>query len=146
MSIAKHLSVAATAAMICITSAFAQESSYTPGTVWVFSNIQVEPGQFERYLDYLSGDWKKLNEFGKKEGYVVSYHVLTVNNRRSGEPDLVLAVEYRDYFGNAEQLAQQKKLAAFRASDARKMDAASGERKVLRKLIGGMEMQELKLK
>ena len=67
-------------------------------------------------------------------------------NKRSGEPDLVLAVEYRDYFGNAEQLAQQKKLAAFLASDARKMDAASGERKVLRKLIGGMEMQELKLK
>ena len=35
--------------------ATAQELSYTPGTVWNISNIQVEPGQMQRYLDYLAG-------------------------------------------------------------------------------------------
>lgn len=124
----------------------AQELSFTPGTVWNFSSIQVEPGQMQRYLDFLAGDWKKLNEFGKKEGYVVSYHVLSVNNGRAGEPDLILAVEYKDYYGNEQQLAQQKKLEAFLASDARKMESQSGERKSMRKLMGGMELQELNLK
>ena len=46
----------------------------------------------QRYLDYLAGDWKKLNEFGKKEGYVVSYHVLSVNIGSNGEASLILAV------------------------------------------------------
>jgi hypothetical protein len=126
--------------------ATAQELSYTPGTVWNISNIQVEPGQTQRYLDYLASDWKKINEFGKKEGYVVSYHVFQVNNARNGEPDLILAVEYKDYYTNAQQLAQQKSLEAFLASDARKMENKSGERKTMRKLVGSMELQELNLK
>ena len=129
-----------------VVPAAAQELSYTPGTVWNFSNIQVEPGQMQRYLDFLAGDWKKLNEFGKKEGYIVSYHVFSVNNARNGEPDLILAIEYKDYYSNAQQLAQQKKLEAFLASDVRKMESQSGERRAIRKLAGGMELQELNLK
>lgn len=140
--------LAATAALTLTMAgpAAAQESSYNPGTVWQFSNIQIEPGQFERYVDYLAGNWRKINEFGKKEGMVVSYHVFTVNNRRESEPDLILAVEYKDYFSNAQQLAFQKKIEAMLASDAHKLDAAGGERKVMRKLIGGMELQELQFK
>ena len=100
----------------------------------------------QRYIDYLAGDWKKLNEMGKQEGWVVSYHVLSVNNPRAGEPDLILAVESKDYYSNAEQLAQQKKIEGLLAADARKMDTQSGERKSMRKLAGSMELQELVLK
>ena len=136
----------ALAAVLFGGGAFAQSSSYTPGTVWNFSNIQIEPGQFEKYMDFLATTWKKGNEFGKKEGNVVSYHVFQVSNPRNGEPDLILAVETKDYLTNAEQLAQQKKFEAFMATDTRKADTASGERKSMRKLVGGMELQELKLK
>lgn len=146
MNMATRLCGAAAAAIVMSAPAFAQESSYTPGTVWQFSNIQIEPGQFERYMDYLGGDWRKQNELGRKEGYVVSYHVFQVNNTRNGEPDLILAVEYKDYMNNAERKAAQKSIEALMASDMRKMDAASGERKVMRKLLGDMELQELKLK
>jgi hypothetical protein len=127
-------------------TAVAQESTYTPGTVWQFSHIQVEPGQFEKYIDYLAGNWRKINELGKKEGMVVSYHVFSVNDARKDEPDLILAIEYKDYYSNAQQLALQKKVEAMLASDAHKMDAASGERKVMRKLIGNMQLQELQFK
>ena len=124
----------------------AQESAATPGTVWELSSIQVEPGQFERYLDYLAGNWRRINELGRKEGTVVSYHVFQVNDPRNGEPDLILAVEYKDYMPNAERLALQKKIEAMLATDAHKMDSAAGERKVMRKVISNMELQELKLK
>lgn len=146
MNFSRIVAVAMFAITALVSPAHAQELSFTPGTVWNFSSIQVEPGQMQRYLDFLAGDWKKLNEFGKKEGYVVSYHVLSVNNGRNGEPDLILAVEYKDYYSNAQQLVQQKKLEAFLASDARKMEGQSGERKSMRKLVGGMELQELNLK
>jgi hypothetical protein len=147
MKTASFLRVFTAAALLLIgASAFAQASSYTPGTVWNFSNIQIEPGQFENYMDFLATTWKKSNEFGKKEGNIVSYHVFQVNNPRNGEPDLILAIESKDYLTNAEQLALQKKYEAFMAMDQRKMQAAGGERKVMRKLVGNMELQELNLK
>ena len=72
--------------------------------------------------------------------------MFSVNNPRNGEPDLILAVESKDYFTNAQQLEMQKKYEAFMAKDNRKMTAECGERKVMRKFVGGMELQELKLK
>jgi hypothetical protein len=137
---------AAAALVLAAAAAGAQSSSYTPGTVWTFTNIVVEPGQFENYLDWLDKEYKKSNEFGIREGSVVSYHVFAVNNPRAGEPDLILAVESKDYLSNAQQLEIQKKYEAFMASDTHKLTAQSGERKVMRKLAGSMELQELKLK
>jgi len=147
MKIVNALKLSAAAALLVLgASASAQSSSYTPGTVWTLSNIKVEPGQFEAYLDFLDKTWKKGNDYGVQQGYVVSYHVFAVNNSRSGEPDLILAIESKDYLTTAQQLEMQKKFEAFMAMDAHKLDAASGERKVLRKLDGSMELQELKLK
>ena len=140
------LAAFAAAALLSSPAAFAQESSYTYGTVWEISYIQTEPGQFEKYLDWLSGDWRKIQELQKKEGVLVSYHVLAVNNPRNGEPDLLLAVEYKDYLPTAQRVEMQKKIEGMLRSDAHKEDAGSGERKSLRKLAGGMELQELKLK
>ena len=145
--IVRSLKLAAAAALLAFgAAAQAQSSSYTPGSVWTFTNVQIEPGQFENYMDFLDKEFKKQNDYGIKEGYILSYHVLQVNNARAGEPDLILAVESKDYLSNAQQLEIQKKFEAFAAKDNRKMTAESGERKVMRKFLGGMELQELKLK
>jgi hypothetical protein len=147
MKIVNALKLSAAAALLVLgASASAQSSSYTPGTVWTLSNVKIEPGQFEAYMDFLDKTWKRGNDYAVKEGYVVSYHVLAVNNPRSGEPDLILAIESKDYLTTAQQLDVQKKFEAFMAMDVRKLDTESGARKVLRKLDGGMELQELKLK
>jgi hypothetical protein len=147
MNIKASLCVAAAALSLSLSlPALAQDSSYTPGSVWFFSNVQIEPGHFEKYMDYLGANWKKVQELGKKEGIVVSYHVLAVNSQRHGEPDLVLAVEFKDYQNNAQQQAFQKKIEAMLAADTRKQDVASGERGVMRKLVGNMQLQELVLK
>jgi len=147
MKLVPALKMSAAAVLVTFAAAAsAQSSSYTQGTVWTFTNVVVEPGQFENYMDWLDKEYKKSNDFGVKEGYLVSYHVFSVNNPRSGEPDLILAVESKDYLTNAQQLDIQKKYEAFMAKDTHKMTAESGERKVLRKINGGMELQELKLK
>lgn len=146
MNVTRNAAIAALLTLGLFGSALAQESSYKPGTVWTVSAIKTEPGQFENYMDWLGGQWRKIQELGKKEGVVVSYHVFSVNNARAGEPDMYLAVEYKDYISTAAQEALQKKVNAMLASDDRKLDAASGERKVMRTLMGSMEMQELLLK
>lgn len=137
---------ATAAALTLALPVFAQDSSYTQGSVWVFSNIQVEPGQFENYIDYLGQQWKQIQELGKKEGIVLSYHVLSVNAQRTGEPDLILAVELKDYRTKAQGEAFQKKVEALIAADARKQTTDSGQRGNMRKLMGSMELQELLLK
>jgi hypothetical protein len=134
------------AALAVSLPAAAQESSYTPTTVWQFSEIKVEPGQFENYMDYLSGNYRKSMEVAKQIGRVVSYHIFSVNNPRRDEPDLILAVEYKDYTPVAEQLRIQKKMQAALATDAHKADAASGERSKMRTELGSVEVQELKFK
>ena len=147
MKIVYALKMTIAAALVAFgTAASAQSSSYAPGSVWTFTNVVIEPGQFENYMDFLDKEYKKSNDFGIKQGYILSYHVFQVNNARAGEPDLVLAVESKDYLSNAQQLEIQKKYEEFMAKDNRKMTAESGDRKVMRKFVGGMELQELKLK
>ena len=128
------------------TPAMAQESSYKPGTVWNASRIDVLPGQFENYVDYLATTWKKNQELAKAEGIVLDYHVLSVNNARQGEPDLILIVEYKDYQTTAQQEAFSKKVDAMMAADSRKQDVAAGKREAMRELMGSTEYQELILK
>ena len=137
---------AAAAALSLSFPALAQDSSYTQGSVWFFSNIQIEPGQFENYMDFLGANWKKVQELGKKEGIILSYHVLSVNAQRNGEPDLILAIEFKDYRTKAQGEAFQKKVEALLAADARKQTSDSGQRGTMRKLTGNMELQELVLK
>lgn len=128
------------------TPVMAQESSYKPGTVWEAGRIDVMPGQFENYMDWLAGQWKKVQELGKAEGIVVEYHILAANNPRAGEPDLILIVEYKDYLTTAQQEAFNKKVNAMLASDDRKQAAASGERTKMREPLGSVQYQELILK
>ncbi|MFM5885529.1 MAG: hypothetical protein ACKOQ3_09440 [Novosphingobium sp.] len=126
--------------------AAAQESSYKPGTVWQVSEIKVLPGQFENYLDYLATTWKKIQEAGKAEGMVVEYHVLSLDNSRANEPDLVLVVEYKDYLTTAQQEAMQKKVNALLAQDNRGAATAAAGRTKMREPMGSQAYQELVLK
>lgn len=128
------------------TPASAQESSYKPGTVWEVGRIDVLPGQFENYMDWLATNWKKIQEMGKAEGVVVNYHVLATNNVRSGEPDLVLVVEYKDYQTTAQREAMRAKVNALLGQDNRKASTASGERGKMREQLGSTQYQELILK
>jgi len=126
--------------------ALAQEASYKPGTVWQTSRINVLPGQFENYMDYLAKNWKKVQEMGKAAGMVVDYHVLATNNARAGEADLILIVEFKDYMSTAQQEAMRAKINAMMAQDDRAAATANGERGKMRESLGSTEYQELILK
>ncbi|OYU78009.1 MAG: hypothetical protein CFE32_03475 [Alphaproteobacteria bacterium PA3] len=126
--------------------AMAQESSYKPGSVFEVSYIEVLPGQFENYMDYLSDRWKKSNEFLKKEGVVLSYRVLAINNARDGEPTLMLMIEYKDYTTNAQKDAIGKKLNEYMTQTDRSSETAAAARGKMREQKGSIELQELVLK
>lgn len=124
----------------------AQASNYTPGAYTDVSDIMIEPGQFENYMDYLAGTWKAQQEFAKSKGYITGYSVLVNTYRRAGEPDLFLLTQYTKQYDVAEQLRQQKEYEAFVKSDTRALGAQSAVRGKMRKLGSQTQLQELVLK
>lgn len=123
-----------------------RESSYERGPRWECWNIRIAPGKHEDYMDFLATIWRDTMEFGKRQGDVISYHVLSINQPRPNEPDLVLAVCYKDYPSIAAREKFDKDLAAHLKSGARQIEHDAGERSAIRTVLGSIEYQELKLK
>lgn len=129
-----------------VTPVSAQELPVTEGSVWVASRIDVLPGQGPAYLDYLAKEWKKQQEWGKAEGHILSYRVLSTNHARNGEPDLILLIEYKDYASIAQRKAIGDKYRAATGMTSRQGAAGNLEREKMRALMGSTEYQELVLK
>ena len=124
----------------------AQDVSYTPGTYWEISMIDIEDGKEEDYADFLAAQWRRSQEFAKSKGYIKDYHVLANNNRREGEPDLYLVTEFEKFYDSAEELRQQKEYEQFMQRTQRQLTAESGARGTMRTLKGSMLLRELNLK
>jgi hypothetical protein len=140
------LATAAPASAQTAAAASSAPSSYTPGSVWVASRIDVLPGQLENYMDYLATTWKRVQELGKRDGMILSYRVLEYQNARQGEPDLLLLVEYKDFLTTAQQVAMQNRVEALLSQNARTAATASGQRAAMREPMGSIMFQELTLK
>ena len=120
--------------------------SYTPGSVWQTSRIEIVPGQMQNYMDWLKANWKPNMEFLKAEGWLLSYHVMSVNERRDGEPHLILVQQWRDNPTTAQLEELNNKWLARQRSNQREAATQNGSRQVMRIQRGSMQMQELVLK
>lgn len=108
--------------------------------------IKVLPGQFENYMDYLAKQYKVQNEFAKSKGYITNYHVYESIDDRSGEPNLFLMVEFKDWPSNAESKRRQDEFVAMMKMDEHALNAAALGRGPMRTQMGSMTLQEVVLK
>ena len=140
--------VALAATLACTAGSFAQaqtaERVYDNGTVWSISYVETKPGMFDDYLAYVSGSWRQIQEEGKKRGDVVSYRVLSVDNTRDHEPDVILMVEYKNMavFDRALSDIDKQQSAVF--GSPVKSNQAAVSRETLRVLRGSTLARELK--
>lgn len=146
----KHVILAAVAAAALALSAapaMAQaDSHYSQGPLWYVTGVHVEDGQFENYMDWLAAQYKKINDFGIKEGVNLSYHILANTAKRANEPDLLLVVTSKDYLTIAQQEAYELKLNKLMAEDRRGAETAAAKRAPMRKIMDLTEYRELVLK
>lgn len=79
-------------------SLFAQDSPkpYHDGPVWQIQYIHAKPGMEDRYLRYLSGDWKQEMEMMKKNGFILDYKVITTESHNPQDFNVILMAEYKD--------------------------------------------------
>jgi hypothetical protein len=123
--------------------AAAQQLPLNPGDYWDVTSVKIDDGHFGDYADFLADKFRKTNEFAKSKGWIKGYHILSNVNPRNGEADLYLVTIFDHVPTAAEQMARDKEMNAFLASDDRKELAGSGARATYRHITEDELLQEL---
>jgi hypothetical protein len=137
------IGAAALAGAFAAMPALAQESSYKLGPLWTAARIDVEDGQYENYLDWLNKVWVDNQAFAKKQGWIMDYYILDNINARDGEPDLILLTRFKDFPSVAELDRRNAIINKRMSQDDHTADAASGDRKKMRRQMGSVMYREL---
>lgn len=141
----RKLLLGAAALAIIATSipALAQQSSVKPGPLWNVTRIDVEDGQYENYMDYLTKVWVPSQDFAKSQGWISDYYILDTMNARDGEPDLVLVTRFNEFPSVAEMERRNAIMNERMKQDDHSADAASGQRNTMRKFKGSIMYREM---
>jgi hypothetical protein len=83
------LLLAAATAPLC-----AQQRPCEGGPVIVVTAVKVMDGQFENYMEYLNGTWRKSMGASKETGLVADYRVYSAQAHDADEADLYLVTTY----------------------------------------------------
>jgi len=144
-TIVRAAALAATFALSAAPLAQAQSAArvYDNGPVWVISFIETKPGMFDDYMAYLAHQWRDTNEADKRAGYVLDYKVLSLNEARDHEPDVVLMVEYKNMAAFDRPLAEQEATSAKAFGSVVKSNQAFASRESMRATRGGFTAREM---
>lgn len=74
--------------------ASAQDRPYTEGPVTIVTSVKVMDGQYENYMKFLAGNWRRSMEASKEAGIVTDYRVYNASPRRVDDADLYLVATY----------------------------------------------------
>ena len=101
------------------------ERAYTDGPVTTVTNLQVQYGGFEPYIDWLNSTWKPTMEAFKKAGLIIDYKVFVIGVAtppvsKPDQPNMILWITY-------------KNMAA--------LDRGVEQEEVAKKVIGSIEVQ-----
>ena len=128
-------------------AAIAQDSvPYTEGVVVSVSSIRTEPGQFNAYMRYLAGPYRKIMDEAKTQGLITDYEFYAAQPRGPHDPDLYLITVYPNFavfdgLSDKMDAISNKVFGSMSAAETAEVD-----REKLRKLLGSELVRQLKLK
>jgi hypothetical protein len=133
--------------LLAAAPAFADDQpTYDKGPVWDFGQVKTVDGHFDDYMKWLSTEWKAQEEALKKAGRILDYKVLLVADPRQGEPDIILATEYKNMAefdrSTADEYAMQAKI----SGSVAKANTDQAARSSIRTILGDMVTREAVLK
>ena len=85
--------------MLAMAPAMAQDNSrnWEYGNVIATTQVHIEPGSLNAYLNDLNGLWRIFLEQQIKDGNAISYRIIQNSFQRDGEPDLILITEHPNW-------------------------------------------------
>lgn len=92
------LGVALAISLLCPLMALAQQAAkpYHDGPVWEIAFIKTKAGMEDRYMRYLSEEWKREQEASKKAGYILDYKVIATEAHGTQDFNVILMTEFKD--------------------------------------------------
>ena len=126
--------------------AYGQEKPYTEGSVWYITMIRVKPGMLDVYMRDVIPLRKKINEEAKKQGLVLSSHILNGLVAGRDDFDVMFLEEYKNWAAfdgiTAKYDAIQSKIVGSEEKQVQLMT----KRTEVREIVGEKVMQELLIK
>lgn len=110
------------------------------------SQISVDDGHDLHYLQYLSGQYRKSQDFAKAQGWITDYEILLNVNRRAGEPDYYLVTRFPRFADKAEEKKRDEAYEAHMKMTTEQSLAGSAERAKYRTQMGSQLLRALKWK
>jgi hypothetical protein len=93
----RALSLPAVLVLSLVSSAAAQQPRpYTEGPVITLEFVRTKPGMFDKYMEYLDGNYKRLMEASKKSGIILDYGVYSSMQSSESDWNVVLTTTYRN--------------------------------------------------
>jgi hypothetical protein len=114
------------------TQSFAQDKTFTDGSVWSFSFIKANAGMGITYLNSLKTTWKAVQDEAVKQKLILSYKILSGAAASPDDYNLILMVEYKNLAAMEGQEAKwdaiQAKIVGNEDAQAKLRDARASQR------------------
>jgi hypothetical protein len=124
----------------------AQDKAYTEGSVWTVSMIRVKPGMFDVYMRDVLPLRKKMNEEAKRQGLLLSSHVLSGNAFGKDDWDVMFLDEYKNWAAFDGLSAKYDAIMLKVLGNEDKQVQVMTKRSEVREIMGDKVMQELLIK
>ena len=128
---------------LCSVLVYGQEKPYTEGSVWYISMIRVKPGMMDVYMRDVLPLRKKIDEEAKKQGLVISNHILTGPATGRDDFDVMFLVEYKNWADFDGITAKYDAIASKIVGSEEKQVQLMTKRTEVREILGEKAMQEL---
>ena len=125
---------------------YGQEKPYTQGSVWSITMIRVKPGMFDVYMRDILPLRKKLDEEAKKQGLILSDHVLSGNATGKDDFDVITLTEYKNWAAFDGLDAKYEAIMSKVVGSEEKQMQLMTQRADARTIVGEKLMQELIIK
>jgi hypothetical protein len=127
-------------------SAQSTERVWEEGTVWSITYVETMPNMFNDYIKNLSQVWRAFLEEQKKDGDVISYKMLQVQDVRDGEPDLILMTEFKNMAVFDKGIEHFEELSAKVMGSLEDLMSDNVDREKLRKIRSNVLTREIHFK
>ncbi len=119
---------------------------YTEGTVWQITMIRTRPGMTDDYLKHLAKTFKASLEEEKKQGFIVSYKVLSGDASTASDYNIMTMIEYKNMAALDNLRAKTDPIGQKIIGDEDQQRQTAMKRAELREIFGSKLMREIMLK
>ena len=143
-----HLAKWMLAGVLALTAAagVAQDKPYTEGNVWTVSMIRVKPGMFDVYMREVLPLRKAIDEEARKQGLLISSHVLSGTATGRDDFDVMFIDVYKNWAAFDGMSAKYDAIASKVIGTEDKQVQIMTKRTETREIMGDKVMQELIIK